>query len=151
MRKIMPANRKATQGSPRSHGKHGDAEVTLPYGGLTDRIIGSAIEVHRHLGPGLLESAYEECRCFEPDQNGIKFARQVPPPIHYKGVALDAAYRMDIVAEKEVVIEIKATERLLPIHDTQMLTYLRLSGGPIGLIMNFNGVLPRDGLRRLVL
>jgi GxxExxY protein len=119
--------------------------------GLSRRIIGLAIEVHQHLGPGLLESAYEECLCFELGQAGVAFARQVPLPVVYKNVRLDCGYRMDIVVEREVIIEIKSLERLLPIHDAQVLTYLRLSGYRVGLLMNFNNVTLKDGLRRLVL
>jgi GxxExxY protein len=108
------------------------------------------IAVHRHLGPGLLESAYEECLCLEKEA-GITFRRQVPLPVVYKSVRLDCGYRMDIVADNELVIEIQAAERLLPIHEAQMLTYLRLSGVRAGLLMNFNSVVLKDGLRRFVL
>jgi GxxExxY protein len=118
---------------------------------LTERVIGLAIDVHRQLGPGLLESAYEECLCFELKQYGIVHCRQVPLPVVYKDVRLDCGYRMDVVVEEELVVEIKAVERLMPIHDAQMLTYLRLSGYKIGLLMNFNSVVLKDGLRRLVL
>ncbi len=118
---------------------------------LSERVIGLAIDVHRQLGPGLLESAYEECLSFEFKQNGISYARQVPLPVVYKAVQLDCGYRMDMVVERQLVIEIKAVERLMPIHETQMLTYLRLSGHKIGLLMNFNSVMLKDGLRRLVL
>jgi GxxExxY protein len=119
--------------------------------GLGERVIGLAIAVHRHLGPGLLESAYEECLCLELKEAGIAFRRQVPLPVVYKSVRLDCGYRMDIVADNELVIEIKAAERLLPIHEAQMLTYLRLSGVRAGLLMNFNSVVLKDGLRRFVL
>jgi GxxExxY protein len=118
---------------------------------LTNRIIGMAIDVHRHLGPGLLESAYEECLCHDLKEAGIAFQRQMPLPIVYKTVRLDCGYRMDFVVENELVIEIKAIERLMPIHEAQMLTYLRLSGCKIGLLMNFNSVVLKDGLRRFVL
>ncbi|HEY3916337.1 MAG TPA: GxxExxY protein [Stellaceae bacterium] len=118
---------------------------------LTERVIGLAIDVHRHLGPGLLESAYEECLSFELKANSIAFVRQVPLPVVYKGVLLECGYRMDIVADKALVIEIKAVERLMPIHEAQMLTYLRLSGMKVGLLMNFNSVLLKDGLRRFAL
>jgi GxxExxY protein len=110
-----------------------------------------AIDVHRSLGPGLLESVYEECLCFELQRGGIQHARQVPLPILYKDVRLDCGYRMDIVVERELIIEVKSVERLLPIHDAQMLTYLRLSGQKIGLLMNFNVIMLRDGIRRLVM
>ncbi len=110
-----------------------------------------AIEVHRALGPGLLESAYEECLCFELKNNGVAFQRQVPPPVVYKSVRLDCGYRMDIVVQDEVVIELKTVERLHSIHDAQLLTYLRLSGRKKGLILNFHAPVLKDGLRRLVL
>src|SRR5690242_4277509 len=95
--------------------------------GLSSRVIGLAIDVHRHLGPGLLESAYEECLCFELAQAGIAYRRQVPLPIVYKNIHLDCGYRMDVVVDDEIIIEIKAIERVQPIHEAQMLTYLRLS------------------------
>jgi GxxExxY protein len=117
---------------------------------LTSRVIGLAIGVHRELGPGLLESAYEECLCFELKQNGIASGRQVPLPIVYKGMRLDCGYRMDIVVQGELIVEIKAVDQLLPIHDAQLLTYLRLSGHRVGLLMNFNTVVLKDGIRRLV-
>jgi GxxExxY protein len=119
--------------------------------GLTKLIIGLAIEVHQQLGPGLLESAYEECLCYELKQGGLAYVRQAPLPIVYKDVRLDCGYRLDLVVERQVIIEIKSVERLLPIHDAQVLTYLRLSGCRIGLIMNFNTAMLKDGLRRLVL
>ncbi len=118
---------------------------------LTNRVIGLAIGVHRELGPGLLESAYEECLCFELKQAGIAYGRQMPLAVVYKGVSLECGYRLDIVVQRELIIEIKAVERLLPIHDAQILTYLRLSGHKVGLLMNFNTVVLRDGLRRFVL
>jgi len=118
---------------------------------LTERVIGLAIEVHRHLGPGLLESAYEECLCYELATHDIEFARQVALPITYKEIKLDCGYRMDLVIDRSLVIEIKAIERLNPIHDAQLLTYLRLSGHRIGLLMNFHAILLKDGLRRLML
>jgi GxxExxY protein len=118
---------------------------------LTERVIGLAIDVHRQLGPGLLESAYEECLCFELRQNAIAYARQVSLPVVYKDVRLECGYRIDVLVESEVVIEIKSVERLMPIHEAQVLTYLRLSGLKVGLLMNFNSVVLKDGLRRLVL
>ena len=118
---------------------------------LTDRVIGLAIEVHRTLGPGLLESAYEECLCYELGQAGMVFRRQVPLPVVYKEVRLDCGYRMDIVVEDRLVIELKTAERLLPVHDAQVLTYLRLSGRSVGLLLNFNTSVLKDGIKRLVL
>jgi GxxExxY protein len=120
-------------------------------GALSERVIGLAIDVHRQLGPGLLESAYEECLCFELAQNDVPYYRQVPLPVVYKEVRLDCGYRMDIVVDSQVIVEVKAVERLLPIHTAQMLTYLRLSRYKIGLLMNFNTLQLKAGLRRLVL
>jgi GxxExxY protein len=124
----------------------------LSHGGeLSERVIGSAMDVHRQLGPGLLETVYEECLCFELKQARIAYRRQVPLPVFYKGVQLECGYRMDVVVEHRLVVEIKAVERLLPIHEAQMLTYLRLSGLPIALLLNFNSVALKSGLRRFVL
>lgn len=125
--------------------------MTTPRDPLTDRILGCAIEVHRTLGPGLLESAYEECLCYELAQAGIACKRQVPLPVRYKQVSLECGYRMDILTEDQVVVELKTVEKPLPVHDAQMLTYLRLSGCRVGLLMNFNVPVPRDGIKRLVL
>jgi GxxExxY protein len=105
---------------------------------LTEQIIGLAIEVHRQLGPGLLESAYEECLCFELKQEGLPFRRQVALPVVYKSVRLDCGYRLDIVVQDQVILEIKTVERLLPVHEAQMLTYMKLSGIRTGLLLNFN-------------
>jgi GxxExxY protein len=118
---------------------------------LTEKIIGFAINVHRHLGPGLLESAYEECLCYEIEQSGLSFRRQVALPIVYKAVRLDCGYRMDIVVQDQVIVELKTVERLLPIHEAQMLTYLKLSGIRIGLLLNFNTAVLKDGIRRMLL
>jgi GxxExxY protein len=116
---------------------------------LTQRIIGLAIDVHKALGPGLLESAYEECLCFELAEAGLSFERQRALPVVYRSVTLDCGYRLDVVVEQKVVLEIKAVESLLPIHKAQLLTYLKLSGIGAGLLMNFNSVALKDGLRRL--
>ncbi len=118
---------------------------------LTAKIIGLAIEVHRGLGPGLLESAYEECLCYELKAHDIPFERQVPLPITYKSVRLECGYRMDVVVDGSVVIELKTVERLLPVHDAQILTYLKLSGLRVGLLLNFNAPVLKDGIKRLVL
>jgi len=119
-------------------------------GELSNHVIKLAIDVHRQLGPGLLESAYEECLCFELKQNDIEHARQVPLPVTYKSVRLDCGYRMDIVVERKLILEIKSAEQILPIHEAQMLTYLRMSKLKVGLLMNFNSVTLKDGLRRFV-
>jgi GxxExxY protein len=118
---------------------------------LTEKIIGFAIEVHRQLGPGLLESAYEECLCFEFEHAAIPFRRQVALPIVYKSVRLDCGYRLDVVVDDRVVVELKTVERLMPVHEAQMLTYLKLSGIATGLLINFNSAVLKDGLRRLSL
>jgi GxxExxY protein len=118
---------------------------------LTERVIGFAIEVHRQLGPGLLESAYEECLCYELQQDGLAFRRQVPLPVIYKAIRLDCGYRIDLVIEETVILELKTVERLIPVHEAQLLTYLKLSGMRIGLLLNFNSATLKDGIRRMVL
>ena len=118
---------------------------------LTETVIGLAIEVHRALGPGLLESAYEACFCYELKANDVSYKRQVPLPVVYKSIKLDCGYRIDVVIDGLLVIELKTVDRLLPIHDAQMLTYLKLSGIRTGLLMNFNMPVLKDGIRRLVL
>lgn len=117
---------------------------------ITEAIIGSAIEVHRALGPGLLESAYEECLCRELVLRGLPFERQRDLPVEYKGVKLDCGYRLDLLVMKLVVVEIKAVERLLPIHEAQVLTYLKLGRWQVGLLMNFNVPVLKDGIKRIV-
>jgi GxxExxY protein len=118
---------------------------------LTEQIIGAAIDVHRELGPGLLESAYEECLCHELHIRGLGFRRQVDLPISYKGLKLDCGYRLDIVVEDSVLIELKSIEQILPIHQAQLLTYLRLSGKKVGLLINFNVSVLKNGIARRVL
>jgi GxxExxY protein len=118
---------------------------------LTESIIGAAIEVHRELGPGLLESTYEECLCHELHLRGLKFERQLELPVTYKGLKLDCGYRMDIVIEDSVLVELKSIEQILPIHQAQLLTYLRLSGKKVGLLMNFNVSVLKSGIVRRVL
>ena len=127
----------------------GDAE-TQRENQLTEKIIGCAIEVHRALGPGLLESAYEECFCYELNQQGLSFDRQVPLPVVYKGIKLDCGYRIDDLINDIIVVELKTVEKLLPIHDAQLLTYLKLYRRPIGLLMNFNVPALKSGIKRLV-
>lgn len=116
---------------------------------LTGKIIGAAIEVHKSLGPGLLESAYEECLCYELDTRKISYERQKSLPVVYKGVRLDCGYRLDIVVANKVIIEIKACDSLQPIHEAQLLTYLRLAGIKVGLLMNFNVPVLKEGIRRM--
>ena len=117
---------------------------------LTEQIIGAAIEVHRHLGPGLLESAYETCLCRELTLRGIPFRRQVPLPVAYKGEELDCGYRIDILVDERVVVEVKSVKALDAIHEAQCLTYLKLGGWAVGLLINFNVDVLRLGLKRLV-
>ncbi len=118
---------------------------------LTEQIIGAAIEVHRGLGPGLLESVYEECLCHELSLRKMEFERQVQLPVTYKGINLDCGYRIDILVAKTVVVEIKSVETLEPIHQAQVMTYLKMGGWKIGLLFNFNSVLLKDGFKRIVL
>ena len=118
---------------------------------LTEKIIGAAIEVHRHLGPGLLESAYEECLCHELRLQGLAFQRQVSLPVSYKGVALDCGYKMDLVVEDRVVIELKCVESILGVHHAQLLTYLKLANKRVGLILNFHVSVMSRGIVRKVL
>ena len=118
---------------------------------VTEHVIGAAIEVHRHLGPGLLESAYEECLCHEMSLRGIPFERQRPLPVEYKGVKLDCGYRLDLLVSGEVVVEIKAVTIIQGIHEAQLLSYLKLGGWKIGLLLNSNVPVLRDGIRRRML
>jgi GxxExxY protein len=117
---------------------------------VTDRIIACAIEVHRHLGPGLLESVYESAMCFELKDAGLSFRRQVGVPVNYKG-ELIAEHRPDLVVSDLVVVEIKSVERFNPVFLAQMLTYLQITGLRVGLILNFNRALMRDGIKRVML
>lgn len=125
--------------------------MTLLHEPITESIIAAAIEVHRHLGPGLLESAYEACFAHELMSRGVEFQRQLELPIEYKGLRLDAGYRLDIVIARAVVVEIKAVDALTAVHEAQLLTYLRLSGLRVGLLINFNVPMLRDGVKRRVL
>lgn len=117
---------------------------------LTEKIIGAAIEVHKTIGPGLLESAYEECLAHEMRLRGLNFERQVPLPVAYKRVKLDCGYRLDFLVEKTVVLELKAIEALQPIHEAQLLTYLKLGGWTVGLLINFNVPVLKQGIKRIV-
>ena len=117
---------------------------------LTEQVIGAAIAVHRELGPGLLESAYEECLCYELSERGIPFDRQKPLPVVYKSVRLDCGYRIDLVVAQKLIVELKVVEELLPIHEAQLLTYLKLSNLPVGLLINFHVPVLKHGLKRIV-
>jgi len=117
---------------------------------ITDAIIGAAIEVHRALGPGLLESAYEACLAFELAQRGLRVSQQKPLPVIYKGVELEVGYRLDLLVEDAVIVELKAVDHLAPIHEAQLLSYLKLSGYSVGLLINFNVQVLKHGIKRLV-
>lgn len=118
---------------------------------ITREIIGAAIEVHRALGPGLLESAYEECLCRELTLRHIPFERQVPLTLAYKGVKLECGYRLDLLVTRAVVVEVKAMDEIAPVHEAQLLTYMRLTGCKAGLLINFHVPLLKSGIRRMVL
>jgi GxxExxY protein len=120
-------------------------------GSLTKEIIGCAIEVHRALGPGLLESMYEECLCHELASSGLRFERQVVLPVRYKEIVLPCAYSADVIVAAEVVVELKAVEKVLPVHEAQLLTYLRLTKLRVGLLLNFNVATMRKGITRRVI
>jgi GxxExxY protein len=133
---------------------HGDTETRskLLHENLTEAVIGAAIEVHRALGPGLLESAYEECLRHELRLRQIPFARQVPLAVEYKTIKLDCGYGLDVVVENAVILEIKCVEHVLPVHEAQLLTYLKMTHKRVGLILNFNvPTLARGGIIRKVL
>jgi len=117
---------------------------------LSNKIVGAAIEVHRSLGPGLLESTYEGCLCHELSLNQIPFERQALLPVVYKGNRLDCGYRVDIIVDRKVILELKSVADIQPIHKAQLLTYLKLSGLKLGLLLNFNVVLMKDGIKRFV-
>jgi GxxExxY protein len=125
--------------------------MTLDYDTtLTHQIIGLAMRVHTSLGPGLLESAYERCLCHELDHNGIEYATQVPLPLTYRGTKLDCGYRADLIVRNEVLLELKSVEQITPLYEAQLQTYLRLSTCRVGLLLNFNTVSLKDGIRRRV-
>ena len=126
---------------------HRDTET--PRDALSGAVIGAAIEVHRALGPGLLESAYETCLCYELGQRLIPFQRQLELPVSYKGVQLDCGYRIDIIADETLLLELKAVERILPIHEAQLLTYLKPTNLRTGLLLNFNVPVLTSGIKRI--
>ena len=128
----------------------GDAE-TRRENQISKEVIGAAIEVHKVLGPGLLESAYEECLCHELSLRRMPFRRQVALPVEYKGIKLDCGYKIDLVVDRAVVVELKTVESILPVHKAQLLTYLKLSGSCLGLLINFNVPVLKDGVKRMVL
>lgn len=118
---------------------------------LTEKIIGAAIEVHRQLGPGLLEAVYETCLVYELEQMGLEFERQKLLPIVYKGMQLEQGYRIDVLVEGSIVVELKVVEEVSPVHEAQVLSYLRLSGCQVGLLLNFNVKLLKDGIHRFAM
>ena len=118
---------------------------------ITEKIIGLAIDVHRYLGPGLLESAYEECLCYELKNHGLNYKRQIELPLIYKEIKLNFGYRIDIIVEDLIIVEIKTVANILPVHEAQLLTYLKLTNKKIGLLLNFNVPVLKDGIKRLKL
>ncbi len=141
--------KKLTNEAQKPTGK--DEFKDFPERSLTEQIIGAAIEVHRHLGPGLLESAYLICLRRELGLRNIKFEYEKPLPIEYKGVQLGSGYRLDLVVENKVIVELKSVDALEEIHEAQLLTYLRLTGSKVGLLINFNVTVLRNGIKRMVL
>jgi GxxExxY protein len=125
-------------------------EESKQLNGITEQIIGAAIDVHRALGPGLLESAYEACLAFELVSRGLKIEQQRALPVVYRDVKLDCGYRLDLVVENSIVIELKAVEQILPVHRAQLLSYLKLAGLKAGLLVNFHSKMLKDGIVRLV-
>ena len=125
-------------------------ERDLPINKLTEQIIGACVEVHRALGPGLLESVYEECVCYELRTAGISVDRQRPLPVRYKDVALELGYRLDLVVDDQVIVELKTVDALLPIHQAQVMTYLKLTGLSVGLLVNFHVPVLKQGIKRVV-
>jgi len=123
-------------------------DITL--NNLTEKIIGAAIEVHRHLGPGLLESAYETCLAYELENLGFQFTQQRSLPIQYKDIIIDQGYRVDLIVEEKVVVELKTVDKLTDVHAAQILTYMKLSNCKLGLLINFNVKLLKEGIRRFV-
>ncbi|ALS96906.1 GxxExxY protein [Lacimicrobium alkaliphilum] len=118
---------------------------------LSNRVIGCAIEVHRELGPGLLESTYEQCLAHELKQNGIRFRLQHPQPVDYKGFRLDCGYRVDVFVESTLILELKSVDEIKGIHEAQLLTYMKLAGASTGLLINFNVTRLKNGIKRFVL
>jgi len=117
---------------------------------LSEKVIGLCVEIHRNLGPGLLESAYEECLCYELSKAGIQFERQKPVSVKYKEVNLDCGFRIDVLVDQKLIVELKSVEKVLPIHEAQIITYLKISDMRVGLLINFNSVILIKGLKRFV-
>ena len=123
----------------------------MEFDDLSNRLIGCAIEVHRFLGPGLLESAYEQCLAYELNRSGIAFQLRHPQPVQYKDIRLDCGFRIDILVVKQLIVELKSVEAVKPIHEAQLLTYMKLADVKIGLLINFNNTRLKDGIKRFVL
>ncbi|WLT31262.1 GxxExxY protein [Geothrix sp. PMB-07] len=123
----------------------------LIHGEITEKVLGAAIEVHKHLGPGLLESTYEACLCHELEIRGLSFQRQLQLPLDYKGLRVDAAFRLDLVVEGKIIVELKSQAGVLPVHEAQLMTYMKLAGMRVGLLLNFNVTTMKDGIIRRVL
>ena len=117
---------------------------------ITEKIIGCAIEVHKHLGPGLLETIYEKALCYELDENNVIYEKQIVAPVIYKGIVL-GEYRVDLVVEKEIIVELKATEKMNPVYEAQVLSYLKMTNKKLGLLINFNVPVLRSGIKRIIL
>ncbi len=118
---------------------------------LSNLVIGCALEVHRNLGPGLLESSYQQCMAHEMRISAIPFMQQVPLPVEYKGIMLNCGYRLDFLIDNSLIVELKSVERLMPIHHAQLMTYLKLSKVKTGLLINFNSILLKDNIKRIIL
>jgi GxxExxY protein len=141
-------------GSPQRHREHKGCtkkSMSTALNKLSYEVIGAALEVHRMLGPGLLESSYRKCLCRELAVRQVPYQKEWPLPLNYKGLRLDCGYRMDIVVARQIVIEVKSVEALAPIHDAQLLTYLRIGGYRLGLLINFNVVVLKNGIHRKIL
>ena len=133
--------------SPRRH----EGDKKLEFDNLSGQIIGCAIEVHKILGAGLLESTYEKCLAHELHLAGLSYIVQKPVPVNYKGVVLDCGYRLDLVVENKLIVELKSVDKLEKIHETQILTYMKLTGLSVGLLINFNEIVLKNGIKRFVL
>jgi GxxExxY protein len=133
-----------------NHGGHGEHREIL-LNDLSERIIGCALQVHQALGPGLLESACEACLAYELEKSGLKVERQKALPVTYREVTIDCGYRVDLIVADSIIVELKAIDQIAPMHEAQLLTYLKLSGKRVGLLINFNVKLLKQGIRRLVL
>jgi len=140
--------------APQRHGEHKgrtERSMSTDLNKLSNEVIGATVEVHRTLGPGLLESSYRKCLCRELALRQLPYQKEWPLPVNYKGLRLDCNYRMDIVVARQIVVEVKSVEALAPIHDAQLLTYLRIGGYRLGLLINFNVIVLKNGIHRKIL